>query len=319
MKTYTVKDNESNQTLEKYVKKVLSEAPLSFIYKVFRKRDVKLNGKRADMKERIKAGDIVEIYVSDDKLEDFKKKTPLPNEKIKDLIIYEDDNILIVNKPKGMLVQKDEKNCVSLDQLAISYFIFNNKNIDSTFSIAPAHRIDRNTSGIVIFGKSVEVMQELLQAFKNHNNVEKHYLALVNGVVDKEGEVKLALFKNEETGIVRPGRLAEGAKSAWTIYKPIKIYHDYTLLDVQILTGRTHQIRAHLLAIDHPIIGDQKYGDFKANKEFAELYGLSSQFLHAQKVIFHNMKGKLAYLNEKEFIAELPLKESALLSKLQLY
>lgn len=316
MKSYTVNNNESNQTLEKYVKKVLSDAPLSFIYKVFRKRDVKLNGKRADLKERIKTGDIVEIYVSDDKLEDFKKKMPLPNEKIKDLIIFEDSNILIVNKPKGMLVQKDEKNCVSLDQLAISYFMFKNKNIDSTFSIAPAHRIDRNTSGIVIFGKSVEVMQELLTAFKNHKNVEKHYLTLVNGIVDKKGEVKLPLIKNEETGIVKPGRLSDGAKSAWTIYRPIKVYGDYTLLDVQILTGRTHQIRAHLLAIDHPIVGDQKYGNFKTNKEFAEKYGLTSQFLHAQKVTFHDMTGKLSYLNEKEFVAELPLKEATLLSKL---
>jgi 23S rRNA pseudouridine955/2504/2580 synthase len=317
MKSFIIKENESNQTLEKFVRKVLSEAPLSFVYKLFRKKDVKINGKRSGMKEKIGTGDIVEIYVSDDKLEEFKKETPVPSERIKDLIVYEDKNILIVDKPKGMLTQKNEKNAVSLDQLAISYYLFNNKDKEaSTFTVGPAHRLDRNTSGLVIFGKSVEVLQELLKAFKNHKNIEKHYLALVKGRIDKKGEVKLPLIKNIETGMVSVGKLAEGAKSAWTIYKPIKIYSDFTLLDVQILTGRTHQIRVHMSAINHPVVGDPKYGDFETNKMMKAKFGLNSQFLHAHEIVFHNLEGKLAYLNEKEFTANLPSTELAILEKI---
>lgn len=317
MKQFTIQNNEANQTLEKYVKKVLNEAPLSFIYKLFRKRDVKVNEKRSDMKTRLKEGDIVEIYVSDEKLEDFKKETILPNDKIKDLVVYEDENIMIINKPKGMLTQKENKNSLSLDQLAVAYYLYKNKAENlSTFTVAPAHRLDRNTSGLIVFGKSVEVMQELLNAFKNHKNIEKHYLALVNGDVEKSGEIKLALFKDENSKIVKIGKVSDGAKSAWTMFTPVKRYGKYTLLDVQILTGRTHQIRAHLLAALHPIVGDQKYGDFKENKIFKERFNLTSQFLHAYKIIFHNLDGKLSYLNEQEFKIELPNEEAALLRKL---
>lgn len=317
MKQFTIQNNEANQTLEKYVKKVLNEAPLSFIYKLFRKRDVKVNEKRSDMKTRLKEGDIVEIYVSDEKLEDFKKETILPNDKIKDLVVYEDENIMIINKPKGMLTQKENKNSLSLDQLAVAYYLYKNKAENlSTFTVAPAHRLDRNTSGLIVFGKSVEVMQELLKAFKNHKNIEKHYLALVNGVVKEKGEIKLALTKDENNKIMKIGKVTEGAKSAWTIFSPLKIYGEFTLLDVQILTGRTHQIRAHMLAAMHPIVGDQKYGDFKINKTFKEKFGFLNQFLHAYKIVFHNLDGKLAYLNERKFEIDLPEKETALLRKL---
>lgn len=317
MKQFTIQNNEANQTLEKYVKKVLNEAPLSFIYKLFRKRDVKVNEKRSDMKTRLKEGDIVEIYVSDEKLEDFKKETILPNDKIKDLVVYEDENIMIINKPKGMLTQKENKNSLSLDQLAVAYYLYKNKAENlSTFTVAPAHRLDRNTSGLIVFGKSVEVMQELLKAFKNHKNIEKHYLALVNGAVKEKGEIKLALTKDENNKIMKIGKVTEGAKSAWTIFTPLKIYGEFTLLDVQILTGRTHQIRAHMLAAMHPIVGDQKYGDFKINKTFKEKFGFLNQFLHAYKIVFHNLDGKLAYLNERKFEIDLPEKETALLRKL---
>ena len=321
MKKFVVQDNEANQTLEKFVRKVLSNAPLSFIYKVFRKKDVKVNGIRSNMKTKLNAGDSVEIYVSDEKMEDFKKEIPQPSNRLEQYIVYEDDNILIVNKPKGMLTQKDAANSFSLSELAVSYYLYINNltNSESTFTIAPAHRLDRNTSGLIVFGKSIEVMQELLEAFKNHESVEKHYLALVNGEVINGGEIKLALIKDEAKKTVKIGKINDGAKSAHTVYNPIEKYKNATLLDVRILTGRTHQIRAHMLAIDHPIIGDKKYGNFAINKIFIDQYDYENQFLHAYKIIFHNLKGKLSYLNEKEFMSELPKKERGLLRTLQLY
>lgn len=321
MKKFEINDNEANQTLEKFVRKVLSNAPLSFIYKVFRKKDVKVNGVRSNMKTKLKAGDEVEIYVSDEKLEDFKKENPQPSNRLEQYIIFEDENILVVDKPKGMLTQKDDVNAVSLSELAVSYYLYKNEqaNNESTFTIAPAHRLDRNTSGLIVFGKSVEVMQDLLEAFKNHKSVEKHYLALVNGEIDSGGEIKLALIKDEERKTVRIGKVDDGAKSAWTTYEPLEKYKGFTLLDVRILTGRTHQIRAHMLAIEHPIVGDNKYGDFAVNKIFKEQYKYENQFLHSHKIVFHNLKGKLAYLNEKEFVSKLPNKESGLLRTLQLY
>ena len=199
MKKFIIQDNEANQTLEKFVRKVLSNAPLSFVYKVFRNKDVKVNGVRSNMKTKLKAGDCVEIYVSDEKMEDFKKVTPQPSNYLEQFIIFEDENILVVDKPKGMLTQKDDINVLSLSEFAVSYFLFNNKAEDeSTFTIAPAHRLDRNTSGLIVFGKSVEVMQELLEAFKSHESVEKHYLTLVNGEVISNGEVKFSLIKDKE-------------------------------------------------------------------------------------------------------------------------
>lgn len=320
VKKFIIQDNEANQTLEKFVRKVLSNAPLSFVYKVFRKKDVKINGVRSNMKTKLKAGDCVEIYVSDEKMEDFKKVTPPPSNYLEQFIIFEDENILVVDKPKGMLTQKDDINVLSLSEFAVSYFLFNNNVEDEfTFTIAPAHRLDRNTSGLIVFGKSVEVMQELLEAFKSHESVEKHYLTLVNGEVISNGEVKFSLIKDKEKKTVRVGSSNAGAKSAWTIYEPVERYKGFTLLDVRILTGRTHQIRAHMLAIGHPVAGDKKYGDFAANKIFKEQYDYENQFLHAHKIIFHNLKGKLAYLNEKEFVSKLPRKESGLLRMLQLY
>ena len=142
MKKFIIQDNEANQTLEKFVRKVLSNAPLSFVYKVFRKKDVKVNGVRSNMKTKLKAGDCVEIYVSDEKMEDFKKVTPQPSNYLEQFIIFEDENILVVDKPKGMLTQKDDINVLSLSEFAVSYFLFNNKAEDeSTFTIAPAHRL----------------------------------------------------------------------------------------------------------------------------------------------------------------------------------
>ena len=306
MREFIINQSENGLTLEKYIFKVLPAAPLSFIYKLFRKKDIKVNGHHEDKKFRLSANDVVAIYINDEQIKEFQKEKALnPNLKIKDWIIYEDANVLFINKPRGLLVQKSAPQDESLDQLVIEYLMATNQydpNVEKGFVPGPAHRLDRNTSGIVAFGKSHDALTMLFDLFKDHDLINKHYLALVVGNVEKDKDIITApLKKDEKTNKVV---VAKDGKSAETVYKVLKRFNGYTLLDVTLLTGRTHQIRVHMSYINHPIVGDAKYGNFAVNKEFKEQYRFNSQFLHAYKLGFGELKYPLNNLSKKEFIAE---------------
>ena len=306
MRVYHVQKSEEGQTLEKYIQKLLVSAPMSYIYKLFRKKDIKVNGHHEDRKFILSENDEVAIYIKEEQFEDFlKEKTYQPNEKIKDWIVYEDDNVLFVNKPKGLLVQKSVPQDESLDQLVCEYLIAKGEYDplkELTFKPGPAHRLDRNTSGIVAFGKNHQSLELLFELFKNHDLINKHYLALVVGQVEKEkGTIDAPLKKDEEKNAVF---VSKNGKPAKTVYKLVKKYDDYSLLDVTLLTGRTHQIRVHLAYINHPIIGDEKYGNFEANRLFKNKYGFNKQFLHAYKIGFGDLPAPLNNLSRKEFTAE---------------
>ena len=322
MQNYTVKTNEAGQTLEKYVKKVLSYAPLSFIYKLFRKKDIKVNGHWQKEKYVVSEGEEISIYVSDTQLEEFKKKYDFtPNEIIKPWIIYEDNNVLLINKPRGVLVQKDDNyNDKPLDQLVIEYLMskgeYDPQN-DLAFKPGPAHRIDRNTSGIVIFGKNHDSLAYLFELFQKHELIGKHYLCLVVGDIESEGTVDVPLRKNFDTKKVVVAPLSSGAKTAKTIYHPIERFGDFTLLDITLVTGRTHQIRVHMSYIRHHVVGDGKYGDFKTNNMIDRVYGFKNQFLHASEVHFGELKKPLQNLSRKSFRAEMPQEYIDLLDKLR--
>ena len=306
MREFIINESENGLTLEKYAFKVLKTAPMSFVYKLFRKKDIKVNGHHQDKKYRLSTNDVVAIYINEQQFEEFiKEKELTPNTRIKDWIIYEDDNVLFVNKPKGLLVQKSSPHDESLDQYVIEYLMATNQydpNKEKGFVPGPAHRLDRNTSGLVVFGKNHNALTLLFDLFKNHDLINKHYLALVVGQVEKEKDtIDAPLFKDEETNTVR---VAKNGKTAKTVYKLVKKYDEYSLLDITLLTGRTHQIRVHMAYIKHPIVGDSKYGDFEANKIFKQKYGLSSQFLHAYKMGFGDLPAPLNNLSRKEFVAE---------------
>ena len=306
MREFVINSSENGLTLEKYAFKVLKTAPMSFVYKLFRKKDIKVNGHHQDKKYRLETNDVVTIYITEQQFEEFLKDKELePNTKIKDWIVYEDDNVLFVNKPKGLLVQKSSPNDESLDQLVIEYLMATNQydpNKEKGFVPGPAHRLDRNTSGLVVFGKNHDSLTLLFELFKNHDLINKHYLALVVGQVEKEKDtIDAPLKKDEETNTVR---VAKNGKTAKTVYKLVKKYDEYSLLDVTLLTGRTHQIRVHMAYINHPIVGDAKYGDFEANRLFKQKYGFSSQFLHAYKMGFGDLPAPLTNLSRKEFTAE---------------
>ena len=306
MREFIINDSETGLTLEKYIFKVLPAAPLSFIYKLFRKKDIKVNGHHEDKKYRVSANEVVAIYITDAQFDEFQKEKDLvPNLKIKDWIIYEDKNVLFVNKPRGLLVQKSAPNDESLDQLVIEYLMATNQynpNKELAFVPGPAHRLDRNTSGIVAFGKNHDALTMLFDLFKNHDLINKHYLALVVGNLEKDKDIITAPLKKDEKN--NKVVVAKDGKTAQTVYKVLKRYDGYTLVDITLLTGRTHQIRVHMSYINHPVVGDSKYGNFEINKEFKSKYHFANQFLHAYKIGFGDLKEPLTNLSRKEFAAE---------------
>lgn len=321
MKEIKVTKNQENQTIFKFVKKYLSNAPLSFIEKIFRKKDVKVNGKRVDKSFVISCDDVIQIYVTDNQLDDFNKAKEILVTNLKPEIVFEDHNILICNKPSGLLVHKgNEENEVTLSDIVLNYLSnkgeFDLKNNEG-FIPSLAHRIDRNTSGLVIFGKNVAALQTLEELFKNRNEISKFYLSLINGRILKGGIIDKPLYKDEKKGIVSIKSISEGGKTAITKYEVEEVFNDCTLVQVELLTGRTHQIRVHFASINHPIMGDSKYGSFTSNKEFKKKFHYENQFLHAYKIKFGQVNGVLSYLSNKEFTASLGKKEMEIINSLR--
>ena len=227
---------------------------------------------------------------------------------IKSIIIYEDENLLVINKPRGLLLQQDGN--LSHDSLDM----FVSKYLGKT--AMPVHRLDKDTSGICVFAKNNKVADEMSQIFNDHSQIEKHYLTLVSGSITEDGVVDVPLRKSFERKKMVVAPLKSGAKSAITKYHPEKNFKDYTLLDIELLTGRTHQIRAHMSYIRHHVVGDVKYGDYKVNNISKREFGFENQFLHAYKLKFLGIKGSLNYLKNKEFSCNLPIELEEILKKL---
>ena len=254
----------------------------SIFYKTLRKKDIKINDKRISENCLLRTGDDVKIYVADDFLY---KKLDIP-------IVYQDNNIVIFNKPQSIEVTGEN----SLTDYAKKLFL----NDANTF-IEPCHRLDRNTSGLVLFARDKSSLDELLLAFKNHL-VEKHYICAVYGIPKKKTQrLEAFLFKDsKKSQVYISDQPQKGYQKIITSYKLIKTnpQKNISLLDIQLETGKTHQIRAHLAYINLPILGDGKYGINKINKAFS----LSKQQLSSYSLSFHlPLNSNLSYLNEKIF------------------
>lgn len=315
-----ISEKEQGMKAEKFVRKFLSEAPLGFIYRAFRKKDIKANGHWIHKDYVCQLGDTIRIYVTDQQLEDFKHPRSAEKKPFPYAIFYEDENVLIVEKPAGILVygdNNDKRNTLTQKVLDYLYYEGFFDPARGGFTPAPAHRLDRNTSGLVVYGKSDAGLKALEELFKEREEISKTYEALVKGEIRKDGQVDAPLKKFPEEGRVKIVPLDEGGKTALTKYHPIEKFSGITLVECLLVTGRTHQIRVHMASIDHPIIGDGKYGDFAFNHQIEERYGYQGQFLHASEISFGKLTGVLASLSGKKFVAPMPKEEETLLAQLR--
>ena len=310
-----------NQRADKFIRKYLNNAPLSFIYKKFREKDIKINNKWIKQDYILKNGDILKIYISDEQLNEFNNPSKIINFKNDLDIVYEDENILILNKPKGILIHGDNnEKRITLANKVISY-LYNKKeylNDGKSFVPSPVHRLDRNTSGIVLFAKNLKSSHYFMNLFKEKTKIEKYYLLLIKGKVEKEGIINAPLFKNSETGLVRVDFKNPLSKEAITKYKVISNNNEYSLIEANLITGRTHQLRVHFSYINHPIIGDAKYGDFELNKKFYKEFNYTNQFLCAYKLKFNDLDDDFKYLSNKVFKINLPKIENEIIKKINL-
>lgn len=308
MQEIIVSSNEAGQRLDKMLAKYLNEAPKSFLYKMLRKKNIVLNGKKASGQEKLSVGDSVKMFLSDETIAKFSSTNVIRTHTALD-IIYEDENILLINKPVGMLSQKASADDESLVEHIISYMLDSKQLTEEDlrkFRPSVCNRLDRNTSGLVAAGKSLAGLQEMGALFKNRS-LRKYYRCLVAGEVKERQSVSGYLVKDERTNKVSVSKTEKnGSLPIETKYKPIWTNGTCTLLEVHLITGRTHQIRAHLASIGSPIIGDYKYGEKKVNEQFKRQYGLKSQLLHAYRLEMPICKGAISNLSEKEFIAPLP-------------
>lgn len=300
---------EEGQQLFKMLGKYLNQAPAGFLHKMLRKKNITLNGKKAAGKEILKAGDQVRLFLSEETIEKFSSHEIVSA--ARDFqIIYEDDQVLLVNKPAGLLSQKAEKDDVSLVEQITSYLISEGAlSTEDLRSFRPGicNRLDRNTSGIVAAGKTVNGLRELNQMFRDRS-LHKFYRCIVWGQVRSEKRIEGYLIKDKKTNQVTVSDRPEGPESQpiSTAYHPLSCSNGYTLLEVELITGRSHQIRAHLSSIGCPIIGDAKYGNRKINEKMRQRFGLKWQLLHAYRLEMPEKAEGLPKLSGRTFCAEVP-------------
>ena len=315
MKSLIIQKNQSGGRLDKFLFKYLDKANTGFIYKMLRKKNITLNGKKADGSEKLNPGDEIKIFFSDDTFEKFCSKGQISDVSSADWpdisrsIIYEDENILLLNKPAGMLSQKSQKADISLNEYAISYLFSSGKISEQelhTFRPSVCNRLDRNTTGLITVGASMEGARALSRGFKERT-FDKYYLCIVSGKVENSADVSGFLKKNSKTNKVEISHEKTGESSyIETRYEPYYVSENFTILKVKLLTGKTHQIRAHLASLGYPVIGDSKYGDVSVNEQYRRKYGVKSQLLHSWQLHFPKMEGNLSNLSGKTFEAEVP-------------
>jgi 23S rRNA pseudouridine955/2504/2580 synthase len=297
--------NEAGQRCDKFVRKLLKDVPLSAIYKAFRKGDVKVNGKKVKEKYSLVEGDIVEIR----QIESNTKKKAFVRIENKLKITFEDENILMVEKWPGILVHSDTKDGEStLTDYVLSYLYDKGDyepEKETTFTPAPCNRLDRNTSGVVIFGKnfsSLKLVNEMIRERK----IKKYYMSLVKGRV-KDGIYEGYIMKNEDSNVSKVyDQEVSGSKKIAMEVSTIQSCGTFSLIQIDLITGRSHQLRAHLAHLGNPIVGDPKYGDKNINNFFFNKYSLDYQYLYAFKLVFKDTPQELAYMENKTIAESLP-------------
>ena len=334
-----IKHIDAGGRLDKYLLKFLKDAPTSFIYKMLRKKNIVLNGKKAAGSECLKENDEVKLFLSDDTIVKFGGKVTVSQTADREYVataedsienssddslynflkslkwefdepkvIYEDRDIIILNKPVNVLSQIAKRGDISMNEWLISYLI-NSESLtaEDMLTVKPAvvNRLDRNTSGIILAGKTLTGLRFLSDIIKART-LKKYYLTIVKGEVLKNFTAEAYLLKNDNHNTVKIYQdKVEGADYIKTAYEVLEVKGGHSLLKVELITGKSHQIRAHLSFLGYPVIGDGKYGLKSENTTYRRM-GLNSQFLHSHEIKFPDVDGDFSYLSGKSFKADLP-------------
>lgn len=327
MQSVTINGNQAGQRLDKFLRKYLPEAGTGFLYKMLRKKNITLNGKKAEGSELLAQGDQVSFFFSDETFAKFSggslrmsagriagkditscnrqgsrhaSELAEYNRAYRELtgidVVYEDEHVLILNKPAGILTQKAKDIDSSLNEWMIGYLLDSIPDFETQmegFRPSVCNRLDRNTSGLVLCGKSLPGLQFLSRCIRERS-IRKFYRTICHGQLQDPALVKGYLKKDESRNWVdivpAESKQSISAEHAGeyieTAYRPVCVGEEYTLLEVELITGKPHQIRAHLAGLGHPLIGDFKYGDTEVNKKIQQAYGLNHQMLHAFRVEF---------------------------------
>ncbi|MBQ6314543.1 MAG: RluA family pseudouridine synthase [Mogibacterium sp.] len=323
MRDINITSNDAGRRLDRFLRKYLGHATLAEIYKIIRK-DVKVNGKRKAESYMLAEGDVLTLYLADETIDRMTGGNPgrqrkADNHKAKRQfrIIYEDSNILAADKPYGLLTHGDshEKKNHLANQVK-DYLIEQGEfdpSSEKVFSPAPANRIDRNTTGLVLFGKTAASLKSLNKMIRD-DMIDKFYLTIVHGRLTEEMTLTGSLIKDQDTNKVSISADDSEGLHIVTVVRPVETFtyaegFTATLVEVHLVTGRSHQIRAHLASIGHPVIGDTKYAarsSRKANDYLSRTFRLSTQLLHAYRVEFRETTEDLQYLKGRQLTAPVP-------------
>ena len=306
MRTVEIGANDAGQRLDKFLSKKFKNMPKALMYKYIRTKYIKLNGKKCDISAKLQAGDILTMYIKDEFFEPVQDDYDFLKAPVKLDIIYEDKNILLLNKKPGLIVHPDENYHFDSLIARVQHYLYDKGEYDpkdeQSFAPALVNRIDRNTGGIVIAAKTAEALRVLNQKLKDRE-LEKLYLCTAVGIFKKKEALLIDyLEKNEKQNRVYiSNKPTPNSKTIKTKYRVLAEKDQFSLLEVDLLTGRTHQIRAHLAYIGHPLLGDGKYGKNEINRKM----GYKWQALYSYKLIFKftTPAGSLDYLNGMSFTA----------------
>ena len=307
MKSFIINANDAGQRISKFVEKTVPALPNNLLYKSFRLKRIKLNKKRCQPQDRLQEGDLVELYLNDEFFGEGRQDLVFLKVPDKLNIVYEDENILLVDKKPGLVVHEDDDNTPDTLINRILHYLYNKGEYcpeqENSFVPALCNRIDRNTGGIVIAAKNAAALRILNQKVKDRELV-KLYLCLVHGVPQpRSATLRDFLIKDSQRNQVQVfHRQVPGSKTIITQYRTLKTNGKISLLEVDLKTGRTHQIRAHMAFYGHPLVGDTKYGTNQQNRGSRHSY----QALYAYKLRFSfcTDAGILSYLDGKEFTVD---------------
>lgn len=307
MKSFTVAANDAGQRMDKFIGKAAPRLPKSLLYKSIRTKNIKLNGRRAEISSKLAVGDIVSVYLPDEFFEPLSPKYDFLSAGTALDIVYEDENILLANKPQGLLSHPDKNEYGDTLIGRIQRYLYEKGEYlpeeENSFKPALANRIDRNTGGIVIAAKNAAALRTLCQKIKDRE-IDKRYLAVVHGIPEKQSATLTGyLQKNEEKNrVYMNSRKTDENRTVKTRYRVLAKNRNLALLEIELLTGRTHQIRAHMASIGHPLLGDGKYGrlaeDKKAGFNKQALWSYSLEFK------FTTPAETLEYMNGRRFAVD---------------